>query len=309
MKILILNPNYIRRHNWGHQLFKNEFERHHEVTYYGKGYKGFNENLNVPQILKKLNKPFDIILTYEIKYSQHFKRLGDITDIPKIHIQIDYSNPSSNWKGFSSRENVNRYFTNNKYDLFFVTSSSNVQLLKDTMKVNKVFMLPFSVDTRIYKDKGLSKLFDVMATFSINNKVYPLRRKIQRTIKTMGIKTFTKRVIHQQYINAINQSKIFVISNNFNRRLSMKYTEAMAIGTFVLADEPEDFTRQGFENGKHLVLYKGLDDLKEKIEYYLLYEDEREEIAKNGMNFVRKKHSCERRVKQFIKIVKKELVI
>jgi len=59
VKILLLNPNYIHRNNWGHQLFKNEFSKHHDVTCYGDGFPGYKKSLTVPEILKKLNKEFD----------------------------------------------------------------------------------------------------------------------------------------------------------------------------------------------------------------------------------------------------------
>ena len=52
MRILLLNPNQIERYNWGHQLFKNEFAKHHDVVYYGRGFAGFDPELTVPQILK-----------------------------------------------------------------------------------------------------------------------------------------------------------------------------------------------------------------------------------------------------------------
>lgn len=45
MKILLLSPNQIYRYNWGHQLFRNEIGKHHEVIYYGEGYLNYNKNL------------------------------------------------------------------------------------------------------------------------------------------------------------------------------------------------------------------------------------------------------------------------
>ena len=309
MKILLLNPNYIKRHNWGHQLFKNEIGRHHEVTYYGSGYEGFNSKLTVPQILKHLKTSFDIILTYESKYSKNFKELGDINHIPKVLIQIDYAIGIPDYKGFADTKNINGLIEYNKPDLIFFTSMSNIKAAKNNLDVDKIFFLPFSVDTNIYKNKMENRTIDVMATYTTNNKVYLLRGKIQKTLNAMKIKTFTRRAIHRQYINHINKSKIFVISNNINRRLSMKYTEAMACGAMVLADEPEDLTRQGFKRNHHLVLYNGIDDLKNKIQYYLKHDEERKEIATNGMNFVKKNHSCSSRVKQFTKMVKRELGI
>jgi spore maturation protein CgeB len=60
----------------------------------------------------------------------------------------------------------------------------------------------------------------------------------------------------------------------------------------------------GFKDGRHLVLYKGMKDLEDKIRYFLKNEKEREEIAKNGMNFTRKNHNNTLRVQQFLKIIK-----
>ena len=309
MNILLLNPNYINRYNWGHQLFKNEFDKHHNMTYYGAGYSGYDKSLSVKGILTKINKKFDMILIYESKYSKNFNGLGEITDIPKALIQIDYAVGIPNYKGFAKTKTINKLIQKNKIDLVFATSISNVSVLKSNLEIDKIFFLPFSVDTNIYKNMNLKKNIDVMAVFSVHKHAYPNRGIIQNSIKKMGIKSFTTRVIHKQYIKKINESKIFVISNNINKRLSMKYTEAMACGTFVLSDKPEDFAKQGFIDGKHIVIYNDIKDMKEKIQYYLKHDNERLKIAKNGMDFVRKNHSCSFRVRQFTKIVKKELKI
>ena len=309
MKILLLNPNYIKRHNWGHQLFKNELANHHEVTYYGSGYSGYKKNLTVSKIIKQLKTPFDLILTYEAKYSSFVKGLENVNNIPKAHIQIDYSKATKNWDGAARKETVEKFLRLNKYDIFFVTSTSNQSAFKESLNTHMVYVLPFSVDINRYKNKNKNKDFDVMATFTARPDVYPNRSKIQKMVKQMGIQSFTRRAIHNQYIDAINRSKIFIISNNFNRRLSMKYTEALACGTFVLADRPEDFELQGFVDGEHLVLYDGVDDLKKKITYYLKHDKERIAIANKGMKFVRKHHSGARRCRQFTKIINRELGI
>ncbi|HUU87057.1 MAG TPA: glycosyltransferase [Candidatus Glassbacteria bacterium] len=309
MNILLLNPNYIKRPNWGHQLFKNEFGRQHNVTYFGSGYPGFKATLTVPQILKRLKKKFDLILTYESKYSRNFQGLGEIKDIPKALIQIDYAIGIPNYKGFAKIANINKLININKPDLIFATSMSNVDAMKATFNTDKIFFLPFSVDLNTYKNMNLKRTIDAMAVFTTKNDVYPERRKVQTILKKMNIAHFTNRIIHTGYVRKLNQSKIFVISNNINKRLSMKYTEAMACGALVLADEPEDLETQGFKRGDHLVIYDGLEDLKTKIKYYLKNDMEREMIAKDGMNFVRNRHSCEMRVKQFTKIVKREFGI
>ena len=98
-------------------------------------------------------------------------------------------------------------------------------------------------------------------------------------------------------------SKIAVISTNVFNSPNMKFTEFTSCGTFVLSDRPADFDKLGFKDGEHLVLYKDLNDLKNKIEYYLKHNKLREKIAKQGMKFTRKHHNNTVRVQQFTKIM------
>jgi len=85
--------------------------------------------------------------------------------------------------------------------------------------------------------------------------------------------------------------------------MSMKYTEVMSCGTFLLADKPEGFDEQGFVDGKHLVLYSGMADLKEKVFYYLKHAEEREWIAETGMKFVHSRHTNYLRVKYLTYVI------
>ena len=89
--------------------------------------------------------------------------------------------------------------------------------------------------------------------------------------------------------------------------LNMKFTEVLSCGTLLLSNKPEDFDDVGFKEGEHLVIYKDLNDMQDKINYYLKHDNEREEIAKNGMEFVRKNHSNDVRIKEMTDIIQKEL--
>ena len=111
------------------------------------------------------------------------------------------------------------------------------------------------------------------------------------------------------YLVTLNASKIFITSNNIFGSLSMKYTECMSCGTFMLADKPEDLDEFGYKDGKHLVIYKDINDMKDKINYYLENEEEREEIAKKGMDFVRKNYSNKATVIRFTDYIQRRFGI
>jgi len=313
MRILILNPNQIKKYNWGNQLFKNAFSRHHDVVYYGPGFPDYNKTITVPKLLlnlkKKKKQDFDLIITYESKWSRIFKGLGEVDDIPKAHIVSDYIKPRKGFKGFAIWPTVDKLLKEAKPDIIFARTIRDVGDLKRNLGFENVFYLPFSVEINKYKNMNLNRDIDAMATFTTRPDVYPLRRKIQTMLGGMPIKTFTKRVINSGYIKTLNRSKIFANSGGVNYvSLTMKFTEVLACGTLLITEEPNDMQVAGFKNGKHFVVFKGLNDLKKKINYYLKHEKERKRIALEGMKFVRSNHNNDIRVKQFIDKIHEKLL-
>lgn len=301
MKILLLSPNQINRYNWGHQLFRNEISRQTPVRYYGQGFKGFDPKLSVKEIIdKKCKWKPDVILTYGWRYSKDFKGLEEIDDIAKVHITVDYGRPAGIPK-------QNEFFKKNKYDLVFAITLNAWRLLRDNNVCDKIEMLPFSVDINKYKPLGMQKKDQILASFTARSDIYPNRAKVQQAAKQTGYPTVTKRIVHEKLIRCINSSKICLTSNNIFKSFSMRYTETMACGGFLLADEPEDMGYLGYVDQKHFVIYNDIPDLVHKIKYYMKHDTEREKIAKQGMKFVRKYHSSRKRVFVMLEIIKERL--
>jgi len=307
MKILILGPNGINRKNWGHQLFLNTFARHHKCVYWGPDHINYDSSLSIPQVIEKYGKP-DLILTYLAKRCYPFKGLDKLGTIKRAHIEIDFFNKTGKYRGQFGRPEYGKFYNEYKPQIIFAPVTTVLNGLIEHNICDKNFLLPFSVDSRIYKPLKLKKVIDVMAVFSSSAKAYPNRQKIQRIVQRMrGVKSVTRRILHSNHVNIINQSKIIITSNNLWQSLSMRYTEVLACQSFLLADKPEDFERFGFVDGNHLVIYNDLNDMVDKIKYYLSHNREREKIAKSGRNFVLKYHTTDVRVKQFTDIVRKEL--
>jgi spore maturation protein CgeB len=298
----MLGPNQIKRYNWGHQLFRNEIGRQHDVVYYGTGFPKYDAKLSAKDIIKKhcKRKP-DIILTYGWRYTLPFVGISEVDDVLKIHIAVDYvSNPPKYNKLLQKHGG---------YDIIFGITGRATEAMKKHKACERIYLLPFSVDTNIYKKIKVAKKYDVFASYAIRRDIYPGRRKLRTIAKKMRLKVMTKRVVHHQLVRAINGSKIAVTHNNIYKSLSLKYTETLACGTFFLANMPEDLDILGLQNGKHLVIYNDFEDFKDKLEYYLKHAKEREQIANKGMRFVRKNHSCKKRVQQLTQIIKEEFNI
>lgn len=87
---------------------------------------------------------------------------------------------------------------------------------------------------------------------------------------------------------------------------SNRIYETIGRGGFLLHPYVDGIESE-FEDGKHLVLYKygDMDDLFQKIDYYLEHNEEREKIRRAGHELVKTKYTYKERCKQLIKYVEK----
>ena len=120
-----------------------------------------------------------------------------------------------------------------------------------------------------------------------------------------------KRFTEEEAVRIYNYSKI-----NINLHSSMwhwdinpngdflnpRVYEILACGGFQLVDRRK-YMYGVFEDGKDLVVFDTVDDLRKKIKYYLANEEERLSIAAHGRETVVKNHTYERRVREMMSII------
>jgi spore maturation protein CgeB len=215
---------------------------------------------------------------------------------------IDFFPSRGDYKGSWDRS-VN-FFLKNKYDIYFTRYSQQVNYLKAAQIPGKHFWLPFSVDINRYRKWDyVEKKYDVITSSNDRLDIYPNRQRIRAIIKNKELKVMSGKVYHGEYIQAINQSKIALISTNSFGSANMKFTEFSACGTMIMSDYSEDAEDMGFIDGKNIVIYENDDDMIDKIFYYLEHDKIREEIALNGYELTIKNHSNEARVIQMNSIL------
>jgi spore maturation protein CgeB len=299
LKILFLNPNIVTNRNVGHHLFKMEIAKQHDVTFYGRGHQYFDENLSAKEILNKhCDRKPDIIFTYFWKYWQDLKGLGEIDNIPKVHFTLDYTRLHKHY------ESYRKAFYEDKHDLLFAPTMRCCNLLRNDTKTKNVYQLPFSADTNYFINYNIKKQNMVLASFTDRTDFYPNRKKLKQIIESCGIRQINNAA-YLRYVNSINKCKVSVTSNDVFGTVSMKYSEILACGGFLLADRPVELEHLGYKDKKHLVIYDDFGDFRDKLKYYMNDKNsaERKAIERNGMKFVRRYHSCKVRVKQMTKII------
>jgi len=90
--------------------------------------------------------------------------------------------------------------------------------------------------------------------------------------------------------------------------LNMRVFEATATGSFLLTENIPTI-HELYEDGVHLVTYDSIPDAIEKARYYLKHEDEREAIAKAGMERTLQYHTYKHRIWKALDVIehKKEM--
>jgi len=95
------------------------------------------------------------------------------------------------------------------------------------------------------------------------------------------------------------QSKI-CFNHSVKDDINMRTFEVMATKSFLLTTWVPTL-HELFEDGKHLVTYKTMDEAVEKAKYYIKHTKEREKIAEAGQKEVLAKHTFRHRCEQVLK--------
>jgi spore maturation protein CgeB len=103
----------------------------------------------------------------------------------------------------------------------------------------------------------------------------------------------------------LNRSKIslnFHIDVGRNMNENMRLYEATGCGTLLMTENTPDLNDK-FRDGVEVISYDSLDDLIDKITYYLRHDAEREEISRNGQKACLERHGYDKRIRDFEKIL------
>ena len=116
-----------------------------------------------------------------------------------------------------------------------------------------------------------------------------------------------RRVFGEDYRAVCKNTKIILGLHSFlgmrskAGTVSNRIWNTLACGGFLLYQEVRDFSL--LRDGEHLVFFSGIMDAKDKIEYYLLHEEERRRISSEGQREVLENHSYTSRVKEMLEVL------
>ena len=97
------------------------------------------------------------------------------------------------------------------------------------------------------------------------------------------------------YVYKNSKINLNITLRSIGSGIPLRAFDIMGCGGFLLTNYQADFP-EFFEPDKDFVYYTDYDDLLAKVDYYLTHDEEREEIARNGYEKVRKNHTYQHRL-------------
>lgn len=171
------------------------------------------------------------------------------------------------------------------------------QALEDFTRdgVKNVVWMPHAVEPMAYPYLPSIKKYDLCFIGHINsdNRVLALDRMFKEFPSF-----FYGQRLFESAAEKFCQSKI-VFNISIKDDINMRCFETMSTKSFLLTNWIPTLGEL-FEDGKHLVTYKSLDEAVDKAKYYLVHDSEREKIAQAGYEEVRAKHTFAHRAKQVL---------
>jgi hypothetical protein len=228
-----------------------------------------------------------------------------------LGIPLDWEIPHPNfyWIADSHRGYEYRLNRAKQFDTIFMSHKPSIEkFIKDGIPAEKIHYMPWAAEPMAYKPFSIMEKYnwcfighlthyDRIALCDRFCKEWPLGEK-----GYLGWRQgeFPGHNVFEDAARKYSQSKI-VLNESIMDDVNMRDFEVLACKRLLLREDIPGI-HDHFEDGKHLVLFKSIDEAVEKAKYYLEHEDERNVIAEAGYREFLDKHTYMHRAKEILKI-------
>lgn len=291
-----------------------------------KGKKLMNEELLEFVLLEKPD------LTVVVPFTDQF--IPDVMDEVKKHTKTVVYYFDDVW-----RLEYSKFWS--KHFSYATTSDINGIKKWEEAGCNNFIYSPFGCNHHFYKEKNLPKIYEVSFVGGYHPYrawVFKRLKKAGIIVKAFGHGWPNGRLGFNEMVDVFNQSKINInLSNNeswdlryilspmkgFKNNLNVirntvrniinndaknremvkaRHFEINACGGFQLSYYTQGLEKH-YEIGNEIAIYESIDDLIDKIRYYLRHEDERKIIAQNGYARTIQDHTMDKRLSDLFDLI------
>ncbi len=291
----------------------------------------YDAPLDVPNIEDTLGLPCNYVFLYDSVQAQEYMNKG-FTNIYHLPLAVN----TKRLKNIHLTASEKEYFSS---DVSFVGNIYNSSLPEIESVLNEYYKgyieAVKKAQSQIYgyyliDDVITSELIEGMNAYigkdvlSKESLSYAIGAQITREDRLLGLKLLSNHFDVKLYSSCTNElldkvrymgtvrymdemPKVFKASKiNLNMSLRciksgipLRVLDVLGAGGFLITNyQPE--IDQCFVNGEELVMYESIEDMYQKVDYYLKHEDERLEIAKRGCERVEKYFGYRDRVEKML---------
>lgn len=194
------------------------------------------------------------------------------------------------------------------YDMVFCAFKQAVGQMRQ--KGINAHWVPFACDPQLHNPRQLEKIYD-LGFVGTEGKGY--RPRLLNKLRQKYPNSFINKADFTELDKIYSQSKIgfnYAIRHQGKKTgCNMRFFEVLCSKSLLLTNWILDcnIKELGFENGKHLVMYRNRWQLFKLIDYYLKNDLEREKIAQMGYDLVLTRHTYKHRVEQMLRLIRENL--
>ncbi len=160
---------------------------------------------------------------------------------------------------------------------------------QEEIAIQSVLARKITVEERKLMARTLARKFDFKLFTVSNTDKFP-------EINNCGPVDFTK---HAPLVFNGSKINIYITPRAIRSGVPLRVLEIMACQGFVLVNYQEDLAKE-FEDGKELVMYRSLEEMTEKVQYYLEHEEERRRIARAGYEKVIREYNYAAKLRKIL---------
>lgn len=192
-------------------------------------------------------------------------------------------------------DNFSKYYA--PYFSYVVTTYKKAVEKYKKIGCTNVILSQWACNHHLYRKLNLPYKYDVTFVGQPHGDRPKIIKKLKKAgiaVETFGFGWANGRVNTYEMIKIFNQSKINLNLSNASRgqinQIKGRDFEIPGCAGFMLTGYNEDLADY-FSIGDEIVVYEDVDDLIEKINYFLIHEKEREAIKEKGYERVVKEHT------------------
>ena len=208
------------------------------------------------------------------------------------------------------------------YDYYFSQCHVVLRRLWDELGLKNCFYMTHSAEPTPEDELVKNKKYNISFIGTRKPEYYSDREKYLMNIKDLGLniwgtedwaKTSLSECYHGRSLGAqrydiYSQSKIVVDVKRDSiplDGLGNRPFEVAGCGTLFMTNCPHEDIERSYRDNKEVVSFKNVNELREKVIYYLSHEKEREDIASAGYNRTVAEHTYIHRVKQLLDTIER----